>query len=142
MKSIIAIFTVIFTAAFARDEKDFFSGMQTGIFVVSEQQLEDYSCPMPTLGPMVKQGEAMIPMMKEMTKNMGSGAKMIEAMTDMVHQISVIYSIFMVEYDGGEYCKGLIFAHNTAAILKKLFGKFYDDMFKANANGEVNPAVK
>jgi hypothetical protein len=84
----------------------------------------------------------MIPMMKEMSKSMGSGAKMIDAMTDMVHQVGVIYSLFMSEYDGGEYCKGLIFAHNAASILKKLFGKFYDDMFKANSNGEVNPAVK
>jgi hypothetical protein len=141
MKSIIALFTVMFTCAVARDEEDFFSGMKTGIFIQTEQQLEDYSCPMPVSGDMVKQAEAMMPMVKEMTKSMPS-AHIFESMFELTHQGAVIYSLFMTEYDGGEYCKGLIFAKNMGNILSKLFGKFYEEMFAPSASGEVNPAVQ
>ena len=91
---------------------DFFSGAQTGIFIMDEEQFKDYSCPEPEISQQVQQYLNMIEPAKMMFENMNQGQKSpaLDYVAGSSKQIAKVISVFSDYYDGGEFCQGLIVA--------------------------------
>ena len=66
---IFATASVLFCAVSAQGQ-DFFTGLQTGVFLQSEEEFLDYQCPMPEVLKSIEDLETMIPPMKLMAQNM------------------------------------------------------------------------
>ena len=92
---------------------EFINGCQTGIFITSEEQMNDYACPEVVIPEQVKTFMDMIAPMKMMMENMNKGQHnpMVDFIDTSSQQFGRIYALFSDDYDGGEFCKGLIFSH-------------------------------
>ena len=92
---------------------EFFSGCQTGIFITSDDQFDDYSCPEPVVSPQVLSYINMIEPAKMMFENMNQGQKSpaFDWISGSSKQIAKVISVFGEYYDGGEFCQGLIISH-------------------------------
>ena len=123
---------------------DFFSGVQTGVFIQSEEAFKDYSCPMPQKLEYIQQAETMVAPMKQMFMSMNKGESnpLVDSIESVISQFSIVISLFLGDYDAGDFCKGLIFAKMVSTILMKVFGSFYTKIFDPTQSGEVNPALQ
>ena len=146
MIKLVTLTLVTFTQAIS---SDFFSGVQTGVFVQSDEAFADYSCPMPVISDRIKQFETMVAPMKTMFVSMTNGkdgadkvSPFLDTLEKVVHQGSIVISLFASEYDAGDFCKGLIFAKEVSQMLMKVFGDYYNKIFSPTSAGEVNPAIK
>lgn len=119
---------------------EFMQGCQTGVFLADEQSFKDYSCPSPTLDPSAKMWIDMIVPMKSMMEGMNEGKPVpaMETLTHVTKQLSIVYSLFWSEYDGGDFCQGLIFSKEVSAVFWT-FGKEAVSSFMDS--GEEHKAV-
>ncbi len=74
--------------------------------------------------------------------NQNKSNAFVDSLESVIHQFSVLFSLFTTEYDAGEFCKGLIFAKMVSTIMMKVFGNFYSSIFQPTREGDVNPAIK
>lgn len=117
---------------------DFIQGAETGIFMSDESQFKDYNCAMPTIDPQAQMWIGMVIPMKTMMENMNQGKHIafFDTLSDMTHQIAILYSLFFGEYDGGEFCKGLILSKEFFSILlsfgKNIFAGFFGGFGETN----------
>lgn len=103
---------------------EFLQGAETGIFLGDESQFKDYNCALPAVDPQAQMWIGMITPMKVMMENMNQGKHIValDTLESMTKQIALLYSLFMGEYDGGDFCKGLIIAKEFSTIMLT-FGK-------------------
>ena len=120
-------------------DAEFMRGAQTGMFLNSEEQFEDYSCEPVQIDPKIKTYIEMAGPMKMMMANMNKGEPnpMLDTALDAVQAYGKISSLFSLEYDGGEFCKGLLFSKEASRIVFKLGGAM---MNKKQEEAEAEPA--
>ena len=103
-------------------EAEFIRGCQTGIFVQNEEQFEDYSCEMvgvpQSWEAAIEMSRPMMAMLEGMNK--GKMPPTVAFLFDNIDTIGHLASVMNKEYDGGEFCKGLIFAKEGAALAMNL----------------------
>ena len=123
MKSFAAIATL--AAVSSAFDAEFMRGAQTGMFIRSEEQFEEYSCPASELSPQIQQMINMALPMKMMAQNMNKGEPnaLVDAAFEGLELIGHIQGIFNEDYDGGEFCKGLLFAKEASTVIFKVGGK-------------------
>ena len=101
--------------------KDFIVGFESGIFVRDDDNaFDDYSCEPPKLDkPFIQQVNGYVTPIKMMA-GLSQNA-MVEGVVDsieiFVRGIASIINVFSGEYDGGDFCTGLIFGKYGAKML-------------------------
>ena len=103
-------------------DPEFLRGAQTGIFLTSDEQFEDYSCEAATVDPKIQTYIDMAAPMKMMMANMNKGQPnpMLDNALDAVQAFGKISFIFDESYDGGEFCKGLLFSKEASRVVFKI----------------------
>lgn len=87
---------------------------------------------MPTLDPKAKMWMNMLGPLQVMaqSKNNGEGIPALDTLSKLTKQLAIIYSLFWTEYDGGDFCQGLIFSKELATVFwsfgKTLFSNMFD----------------
>lgn len=86
---------------------------------------------MPMVAPEAKTYLDMIAPMKGMIEGMNQGKHMpaLDTLNQMTKQLAILYSLFYTEYDGGDFCKGLIFAKEIATIFMTFGRNIFSGMF-------------
>ncbi len=119
---------------------DFINGFETGVFVRDDPKaFKDYSCEKPksnsSLASTVKQMQAPIALMKNMItdKEMKSVATSVEM---FIAGILDLENVFIGDYDGGDFCSGMVFGRSGSKILVDIARKF------SSIPDEHNPALK
>jgi hypothetical protein len=54
--------------------------------------------------------------------NQGKSSPLLDTVNDLLKQFAILYSLFYTEYDGGDFCQGLITAKELASVFW-YFGK-------------------
>ena len=128
-----AFATALMVASATAFSAEFIQGCETGIFLADEKQFADYSCPMPTLAPQAKMFLDMIVPMETRMKNMNQGKPVpaLETLSSMTHQLAILYSLFWGEYDGGDFCQGLIFSKEIGTIFWDFGKSAFESFFEA-----------
>lgn len=118
---------------------EFLQGAETGIFLGDETQFADYSCAMPAVAPEAKMYLDMITPFKGMIEGMNQGKHIaaLDTLSQITKQLAILYSLFFTEYDGGDFCKGLIFAKEGATIAMTFGRNIFNGLF-----GEHTSAVQ
>ena len=144
MKSFAAIAALaVTTSQVSAFDPEFLRGAQTGMFLTSEDQFEDYSCEPVTVDPKIQTYIDMAAPMKMMMANMNKGEPnpMLDMALDAVQAFGKISSIFDEDYDGGEFCKGLLFSKEASRIVFKvgnsIMNKKQEDSAASKDAGEV-----
>merc|ERR1712156_457115 len=139
MKTIAAV-AALAAAANAWDA-EFMRGAQTGFFLQGEEAFEDYSFPAAHMKPQVQTYIDMAKPMAQMMKNMNQGKDMpfFDFAFDSMESIGRISSLFDEDYDGGEFCKGLLFSKDAGKIVFSIGGKM---MNRNKAIDEDVPSAK
>ena len=125
--------------ASAAKSGDFFQGVQTAIFLRSEEDFADYNCPEPEVDEGVDKYLSMIEPMRMMMGGQKAGKKtkkkssmeseqqdnnpMLDAMekaNKYGEQIGIIMSVLKADYEGGDYCAGLTATFESKSIAMKL----------------------
>ena len=103
-------------------DPEFLRGAQTGMFLTGEEQFEDYSCEAVQVDPKIMQMVNMAAPIKMMMGSMNKGEEMpmIDTALDAISAYGKISSLFAVDYDGGEFCKGLLFSKEASRIVFKI----------------------
>ena len=128
---------------------DFLQGAQTGVFLSSEDMFEDYSCPLPEMDAQLENMINMIAPFKMMVQNMSGTPKtetnpfvpIIETLEGIAHQVGYLASLFTTDYDGGEFCLGLVASKEASMLMFQLFGNVFQSFMAPTATGELNPLV-
>ena len=123
---------------------EFITGFESGIFMRGNpEMLETYSCPDPDLKKDAKfvQMQSMIQPLKLMSgmledKNI---EQMVSQMEELFESFFTLVSIFQ-NYQGGDFCMGLIFGMNGAQIMTKLASVMFEYMMKPAAKPASAPA--
>ena len=146
MKTFTAIAALGAIASVNAWDPEFMRGAQTGMFLTSEDQFEDYSCPPAKVAQKIQAYIDMAQPMKMMMQNMhnsqngGPNAKPSPMVTyadiamEAAMSMGKISSLFDEMYDGGEFCKGLLFAREASYIVFKIGTKVMN-------NGTVDKKV-
>ena len=104
---------------------DFMQGAQTGFFLTSEEQFEDYQCetarPSQKMQTYLDMAKPMQMMLQNMNKGKDGGDMPgFDLALEAVQAIGVMQTLFADEYDGGEFCQGLLFSKEASKIVFKL----------------------
>ena len=99
-------------------DAEFMRGAQTGFFLTSEEQFEDYMCPVPTMNNQIKSYIDMAMPMKMMFDNMNPNVEhpFVDMVFDGAMSLARISAVFDVEYDGGSFCQGLLFSKDASKL--------------------------
>merc|ERR1712084_159908 len=112
-------------ASTAALDMEFFRGCQTGVFIMSDKQIESYECPAATIAPEITPALAMakpaIQMIKNMAESQGKTTPHSDFAETAIDKIAIMYSL-IYGYEGSSYCSGLIFSHEAAKIAM-MYGK-------------------
>ena len=133
MKTFTAIAALGAVASVNAWDPEFMRGAQTGMFLTSEDQFEDYSCPSAKVSPKIQayidMAQPMKMMMENMQKSQDAGnpnakPSPMVAYADIAMEAAMsmgkISNLFDEMYDGGEFCKGLLFAREASYIVFKI----------------------
>ena len=138
MKSCLTIAATA-TLASAGFSNEFIKGMQTGAFITAARQLDDYNCPEPEIDPKAEKGLNMLNMAKNFMpkggkaqkeevdtsakKTFGSSSKtaqkepdMFDKIDDYADQLVTIYSVMSRQYEGGDFCQGIIVGYEGRSV--------------------------
>lgn len=87
---------------------------------------------MPALDPQAKMWMDMITPLKSMAEGMNQGHHIpaLDTLNTITKQLAIIYSLFYSEYDGGDFCKGLIFSKEMATIFWGFGKNIFSGMFE------------
>ena len=103
-------------------DPEFLRGAQTGMFIQSEEQFQDYDCEAPTVDPKIQQYIDMAEPMKMMMANMNKGQPnpLLDNALDAVRAFGKVSALFDEDYEGGEFCKGLLFSKEASRVIFKV----------------------
>ena len=119
----VAAFAAIATASQVNAwDPEFMRGAQTGMFMTSEDQFEDYDCPAAKVSPQMQTYIDMAKPMQMMVQNMNKGEPMpgLEIALEFAVTVGKVMGVFSEEYDGGEFCKGLLFSKEASKVVFKV----------------------
>ena len=132
--------TAMLQFAQAAPSSDFFQGAQTAIFLKSEDDFADYSCPMPEMSEDIERYVNMIEPVKMM---MGGNKKAkkgetenpavvaLDKLATYGEQFGILMSVMDEEYEGGDFCQGLTATFEAKNVLmqivKSVFSKKNSD---------------
>ena len=129
------------TVANAAFTPEFFSGAQAGFFLTSEDQFEDYSCALPEMDPMMENAINMIAPFKMMMQNMGGKdaeanpfIPVLTAIEAIAYQAGYLMSVLVGDYEGGDYCAGLIASKEASMLAFQMFGEVFKSIFEDDEN--------
>ena len=85
-----AFFAAVMVASTQALSGEFIQGCQTGIFLGSEEQFEDYSCPIPQIAPQAQMYLDMLMPFTNMVKGMNAqpGQQVEHPMLDSITQVT------------------------------------------------------
>ena len=132
-----AYVSALLTASALAMSPEFLQGAETGIFLGDETQFKDYSCAMPVVAPEAKMYLDMITPFKGMLEGMNQGKHIaaLDTLSQVTKQLAILYSLFYTEYDGGDFCKGLILSKELATIAmtfgRNIFSGFFGEQTSA-----------
>ena len=114
------------------------------MFIQSEEQFEDYSCPTVAMNPQMKTYLDMAEPMKMMLKNMNKGedSPMLEIAFEAAVTFAKVSSIFSAEYDGGEFCRGLLFSKEASKIVFAIGNQLMGRMTQPQLDAPVRDSKK
>ena len=95
---------------------DFISGAQKGFFIQKESQIKDFHCQAAEVAPEIQKFLAMVPAMEMMMGTVKKGQKtnpMINLAIDAATSYGKIQTLMAPDYDGSQFCKGLLLAHEA-----------------------------
>ena len=102
---------------------EFVKGAQTGMFLKNAKQIEEFECHEAVVDPDVQKFLAMVPAMQMMMGTMNKGAEplpMIDIAVDAFESYGKISYLFDSDFEGTDFCKGLLFAHEASKIIMEL----------------------
>ena len=102
---------------------EFISGAQKGIFLKSESQISDFKCQPAQVDQQVKKVLDIVPMMQMVAGTVKKGAKpspMVNLVLDAVTSYGKISYLLDADYEGSDFCKGLLLAHEAHKIVMEL----------------------
>ena len=141
------LYALIATAAVANAfSPEFFEGAQTGLFLTSEDSFEEYSCALPDLDPAMENAINMIAPFKMMLQNMGQKGEpnpfipVLDMVEKVAYQVGTVTSLFMGDYEGGDFCAGLIAAKEASMLAFQIFGEFIQQLF-SDDSGVLNSVL-
>ena len=122
MKTFTAIAAAAAISSVNAWDAEFLRGAQTGMFLTSEDQFEDYSCPAVGVKPSIQTYIDMALPAKLMMQNMNQGkpSPVMDLAFDAAVAFGKIYSVFDEDYDGGEFCQGLMFSKEASKVVFKI----------------------
>jgi len=82
----------------------------------------------------------MILPMKMMMENMNKGQHIpaLDFVQQSTHQIGMIYSLFSEDYDGGDFCRGLIFSHEAGQLMLSVGRTAFSGMFNHDSKDSAS----
>ena len=124
MKTFVGIAAL--TASASAFDPEFLRGAQTGFFLNGEEQFQDYDCEPAVIDPKIKTYIDMAEPMKMMMKNMSKGESnpLVDNALEVVQAFGKISAVFDENYEGGEFCKGLLFSKESSRVIFKLGNAF------------------
>ena len=124
-------------------DSEFLRGAQTGMFLTSEDQFEDYSCEPVKVDPKIQTYIDMAAPMKMMMMNMNKGEPnpLLDMALEAAQAFGKISSIFDEEYDGGEFCKGLLFSKEASKIVFKVGNNIMNKKQEEAASSNKNDSA-
>uniref|UniRef100_A0A7S3VZ98 Uncharacterized protein n=1 Tax=Strombidinopsis acuminata TaxID=141414 RepID=A0A7S3VZ98_9SPIT len=139
MRTLIVLFAAIAATASAMNKlsSEFMEGFETGVYLRDEENaLKDYSCPagvtenvlINKLGSLVTPMKLASSMMKD--SKLDSIINTVEVFTG---SLSGLMAVFQGNYDGGDFCSGLIFGKEGTNMLFKLAYQMTEDKEEAEA---------
>ena len=122
MKRVAAFAAVAAASQVNAFDPEFMRGAQTGMFITSEEQFEDYSCPAAEVSPQMQTYIDMAKPMQLMIQNMNQNQPMpgLEIALEFAMTAGKVMSVFSEDYDGGEFCKGLLFSKEASKVVFKV----------------------
>lgn len=113
------------------DDKGLMAGLQKGFFLANEAAIEKEGCHVPDEPKEMESMKAMIPMMKMMATNMNDGKEppMVKALEAAMHQLAVIYAVYINKEHSSEFCKGLIIAEEGRTLGMQVAGEGMSSWF-------------
>ena len=145
MKKFTAIATLAAASTVNAWDPEFLRGAQTGMFLTSEQQFEDYSCPPANISPQIQtyidMAKPMQMMMQNMNKNnpQASNNPILDLALNSASSVGKISGVFDENYDGGEFCKGLLFSKEASKIVFTLGNQMMGN--NSNSNSQQRKPV-
>ena len=119
MKTFAACMLAAGAAAF---DPDFMAGIQKGAFVMGDDAIYGGAneCPHVTLTPQVLQITNMAKPALMMMQNMNQGQEIpfIHTIEQAIDEFGLLFSLW-TGYEGSEFCKGMILAHEVASFALK-----------------------
>ena len=122
--------SAMFLTSFASPHlsRDFLAGFEAGIFVRDDKTLfADYSCSEPGKdSDLVLQAKRLVTPMRLVAglANDERISSTVEAVEAFVLTISDVTSVFTGEYDGGDFCSGLIFGKDGSKMMLQIAQAF------------------
>ena len=118
MKTFAGIAAIAVTAStVSAFDPEFLRGAQTGMFLTSEEQFQDYECETPKPDAKIQQYIDMVAPMMMMMKNMNKVDNlMMDNALEAIQAFGKISAVFDENYEGGEFCKGLLFSKELSRL--------------------------
>ena len=102
---------------------DFISGAQKGFFLQSDAQIKDFHCQAAEVDADIQKFLVMVPAMEMMMGTVNKGQKtnpMINLAIDAATSYGKIQTLMASDYEGSQFCQGLLLAHEAQKIVMEL----------------------
>ena len=130
LRYFLALITTVFATGFS---KEFIKGGETGMFLASKDQLQDYNCPEPikseTITGLVEMFESITAYLESYKLKHREGPSwkdslhcILVALTIMLDKAAVVFTLMQGGYEGGDFCSGLTIGFEAKDVLTKAFG--------------------
>ena len=126
-------FAAIAVASASAISADFTSGFMKSVMVKDQAAIDQFECPAPVIAEDFKNMMNMAKPMMAMMKNMNAGKDGADSQGDMIEKVIMagteyahITAIFQ-NYEGGDFCQGLLAAKEAQSIFYKVMDKFMND---------------
>ena len=126
----LAVITTVYATGFS---KEFIKGGETGMFLASKDQLQDYNCPEPikseTITGLVEMFKSITAYLETYKLKHSEGPSwkdslysILVALTIMLDKAAVVFTLMQGGYDGGDFCSGLTIGFEARDVLTKALG--------------------
>ena len=123
--------------------KDFISGLETGVHITDYHLFSEYSCPEPEMSNKIESALGMYKMaesmmvpkpskkksLKDGDEDDNSSMQLIEKLDKYAEQIAVVASVMDKEYTGGDFCQGLTIGYEGRSVVQSAAMGFIKGIF-------------
>ena len=125
LRYFLALITTVFATGFS---KEFIKGGETGMFLASKDQLQDYNCPEPikseTITGLVEMFESITAYLESYKLKHREGPSwkdslhcILVALTIMFDKAALVFTLMQGGYEGGDFCSGLTIGFEAKDVL-------------------------